>query len=87
MRASTTAGGVKHACSGDGGIGSRHRVPGQEIDGLDALHRAPSHRAGGDRRHMRYEREPRGGRLGGDGHPGSGPGLEGQVTTATPSAP
>ena len=28
----------------NGGIGSRHRVPSREIDGLDALPGAPSHR-------------------------------------------
>jgi len=79
MRASTTAGGVEHTCSGDGGIGNRHQVPGQSIDGLDALQRAPSSGLAKVEGTCATKQKPRGGRLGGDGHPGSGPGLEGQV--------
>jgi hypothetical protein len=58
-----------------------------EIDGLDALQERPAQRLAGVKGTCTTNGKPPGSCLGGDGQSGSGPGLRGQVTTATPFAP
>jgi hypothetical protein len=63
--------------------GARHRVPARLGHGLQRASRAPGAVAGGlQQSALRRGTNVRD--LGGHGQPGSGPGLQGQVTTATP---